>query len=130
MLLHLSCFLWGHGSPYPYCVCKISLKARQNITRITIFVTNYIHNIIGGNLDLAWKYLEEGHRIDRMTKTDKVSSADLLSGAENIKKIFTTGFWPAGLGSPSNVPVFIVGMMRWVRDGRLLSVRKSENPME
>ena len=82
------------------------------MTGITIFVTNNVHNNVGGNLDLAWKYLEEAHRIDKMTKTDKVSISDLLSGAENIKKIFTTGFWPTGLGSTSNVPVFIVGMMR------------------
>lgn len=66
----------------------------------------------GGLLKLAWKYLEEAHRMDRVNKPDVISGDDLLLGAENVKKIFTNGFWPTGLGSTSDVPVFIVGMMR------------------
>ena len=70
-------------------------------------------NRIAGKLELAWTYLEKAHAGRLSLHTPSVTIEDIDRMEEQIKSIFTTGFWSSSVGSKNTVPIFIVGMMRY-----------------
>ena len=68
---------------------------------------------IAGLLDLAWTYLEKAHLGRLSLHAPSVTIEDIDRMEEQIKTIFTTGFWSTSVGSRNTVPIFIVGMMRY-----------------
>eukprot|EP01041_Mallomonas_annulata_P013383 gene13383-28372_t len=65
-----------------------------------------------GEQDLAWRYLEQAHAMQKRKFTTFDEPLD-DSKTESILGVFKEGFWPSPpVGLDSMVPVFIVGMMR------------------
>eukprot|EP01036_Dinobryon_divergens_P036186 gene36186-47054_t len=65
-----------------------------------------------GEQDLAWRYLEQAHAMQKRKFTTFDEPLD-DSKTESILGVFKEGFWPSpAVGLDSMVPVFIVGMMR------------------
>ena len=65
-----------------------------------------------GNEEAAWRHLSSGNEENKKL----FAPYDPRRGAEGFAKaaqVFQRGFWPTpGVGHPSRVPVFVVGMMR------------------
>lgn len=68
---------------------------------------------VAGKLEVAWTYLEKAHAGRLSLHPPSVTIEDIDRMEEQIKSIFTTGFWSASVGSKNTVPIFIVGMMRY-----------------
>jgi tetratricopeptide (TPR) repeat protein len=69
------------------------------------------HDVKTNNTDAAWENLSKSYKY-------KMSSLPAWnSGIENhkisaTKQIFHRGFWPAGVGSQTKVPIFVIGFVR------------------
>lgn len=63
-------------------------------------------------IDESWKYLSTAHAIELGNRQDKFNPQEALDQLNHIKTIFQPNFWMNGVGYDSNVPIFIVGMMR------------------
>jgi hypothetical protein len=69
------------------------------------------HDVKTKNTDAAWENLSKSYK-------HKMSTLPAWnSGIENqkisaTKQIFHRGFWPAGVGSQSKVPIFVIGFVR------------------
>lgn len=60
---------------------------------------------------LAWRFLSVGHYIEK-SRRPVHNAVVSQENTERILNIFQPQFWPAGVGSSSKVPVFIIGFMR------------------
>ena len=62
----------------------------------------------------AWSHLRRAHAAEVASRGFQAEQEidRVVEMSEQVQSIFQKGFWPAGVGSSSRVPVFIVGMMR------------------
>jgi hypothetical protein len=65
-------------------------------------------------LKASWRYLSTAHteEIARRKFSGDSEVERMVELSEQTRAIFRRGFWPAGVGSESRAPIFIVGMMR------------------
>jgi tetratricopeptide (TPR) repeat protein len=92
----------------------ISIEGARGTDGSTIYWALYTVAEKAGDYNRAWKYLEEAHRKDKLSKGSSFNEEQLRFQTEQITGIFKPGFWTPGLGSQSKLPIFIIGMMRYV----------------
>eukprot|EP00984_Skeletonema_dohrnii_P020285 scaffold9834_cov131-Skeletonema_dohrnii-CCMP3373.AAC.8 len=69
------------------------------------------HDIKTKNVSEAWKHLSKGneYKMSTLAPFDEAFEIDKVS---RLKNVFTPGFWPAGMGSDTKTPIFIIGFVR------------------
>lgn len=69
------------------------------------------HDIKTKNVSEAWKHLSTGneYKMSTLAPFDEKFEKEKLS---RLKGVFTEGFWPAGMGSETKTPIFIIGFVR------------------
>ena len=65
----------------------------------------------GPSFDGAWRHLVLGNALELARRPQGRGPVEAQQAAAYIQ-VFREGFWPAGVGSASEVPIFVVGMMR------------------
>ena len=69
------------------------------------------HDVKTNDTDAAWKALSQGYEY-KMAVLPPFQTAFEKQKLMQIKQIFNKGFWPAGVGSSTEVPIFIIGFVR------------------
>ena len=69
------------------------------------------HDVKTKDYPIAWNYLTEAfkHKLSVLRPWPKGYEEQKV---QQIRQIFRQGFWPEGVGSPTDVPIFIVGFVR------------------
>jgi tetratricopeptide (TPR) repeat protein len=84
--------------------------AAEALNRLYHVIFTY-HDVKTNDTQAAWKALVDGYRY-KMSVLEPFSEAYDKQKVMQIKQIFHGGFWPAGVGSSSQVPIFIIGFVR------------------
>jgi tetratricopeptide (TPR) repeat protein len=69
------------------------------------------HDVKTKDTEAAWKALSQGYEY-KMAVLPPFQTAFEKQKLMQIKQIFNKGFWPAGVGSSTEVPIFIIGFVR------------------
>lgn len=59
----------------------------------------------------AWRCLLRGNALEAARRQPWIPQQEIQQ-TNMYKQVFSPGFWPAGVGSSDNTPIFVVGMMR------------------
>ena len=69
------------------------------------------HDTKTKNVSEAWKHLSKGNEF-KMSTLAPFDEAFEKEKVARLKSVFTEGFWPAGMGSETKTPIFIIGFVR------------------
>lgn len=69
------------------------------------------HDHKTNNIEKAWYHLKTAHRF-KMTTLPAYNTLLERKKMETLMQIFNFGFWPQGVGSSSQTPIFIIGFPR------------------
>ena len=69
------------------------------------------HDTKTKNVSEAWKHLSKGNEF-KMSTLAPFDEAFEIDKVSRLKSVFTEGFWPAGMGSETKTPIFIIGFVR------------------
>jgi hypothetical protein len=84
--------------------------AAEALNRLYHVIFTY-HDVKTNNTEAAWKALSDGYRY-KMSVLAPFNEAYEKQKVMQIKQIFHRDFWPKGVGSLSQVPIFIIGFVR------------------
>jgi tetratricopeptide (TPR) repeat protein len=65
-----------------------------------------------GLVDEAWDYLSTAHQVELKKRKDSFNPDDAMRQLEHLISVFQPSLWIEGVSHRSDIPVFIVGMMR------------------
>ena len=92
-----------------------------NITRLKVAFVDHLkkmhlvmfayHDHKSGDTDLAWYHLTSGYRY-KMSTLPPYNALLQQNRIQTVQSIFQRGFWPSGVGSSSQMPIFIIGFPR------------------
>jgi len=82
----------------------------RNLKKMHLAMFSY-HDHQSKDETLAWNHLSMAYKY-KMATLPPFNAAQEDLKVDTIKKIFTHGFWPAGVGSDSKQPIFIIGFPR------------------
>ena len=69
------------------------------------------HDVKTKNASEAWRHLEKGNEY-KMSMVAPFDAALEKDRVDKVKQIFTSDFFPAGIGSQTRTPIFIIGFVR------------------
>jgi len=69
------------------------------------------HDIKTKNASEAWRHLSKGNEY-KMSTIAPFDEAFEIEKVSKVKQVFTKDFWPAGFGSDTKTPIFIIGFVR------------------
>eukprot|EP00978_Attheya_sp_CCMP212_P021545 scaffold63044_cov56-Attheya_sp.AAC.3 len=72
------------------------------------FVMFLYHDLKTKNTEEAWKHLKEANRM-KQSISQPYNRAFMEQRSRNIQDIFVPTFWPKGIGSELQTPIFIIG---------------------
>jgi hypothetical protein len=88
-----------------FAVTEKAIRARkEDLPYAAAWVAQHL-----GEYDKAWAYVHDGHNMAKHLY--QRTAQDFQRDIASTKRVFQPTFWPANVGHPSTVPVFLVGMI-------------------